>query len=102
MLPSNLADIEPEDLKCGCCVSEGFHGLNLCIAALTPSVHIILNRLCTTHVINLVDPGAARFLASQLKLLCSFIKAYGIPISCHVSGSPANATISFLPQTLPS
>lgn len=27
------------------------------------------NHLCTTHVINLVDPGAARFLASQMKLL---------------------------------
>lgn len=55
-----------------------------------------MNRLCSTHVTNLVDPGAARFLASQMKLLC------GYPISCHISGSPANATISFLPQILPS
>lgn len=57
MLPSNLADIEPEDLKClkcGCSVSGGFPGLNLHIVTLTLSVHIILavgtRTICVPHM----------------------------------------------------
>lgn len=52
-----------------------------------------MNHLCIAHVVNLADPGVARFLASQMKLLCR---------CSPKSGRPANATISLVPQILPS
>ena len=57
--------------------------LYICGISWTKSVHsysdtssshhtycVCMNHLCTAHVVNLADPGVARFLASQMKLLC--------------------------------
>lgn len=54
---------------------------------------VYMNHLCTTHVINLVDPGAATFLASQMKLLCRY--SHKLP---HIWKS--SKCYTFLPQIL--